>query len=83
MYLHAFLENLLLIALAAPAGAGVLALMTLPVQGWRLAARGWWYMTLLFLGLGALATVPTLLTGVTYALLDRECAGALFGYSCY
>lgn len=77
----AFLNSLLLIVIAAPCGAGVLALMTWPMQGWRAAARSWWRMTVLFLALGAIGAVPALFTGG--ALISRACPGELFGYSCY
>ena len=63
MSLYPFLDNVALMLIAAPVGAGVLTLMALPVQGWRAALRGWWYMTLLFLMIGVIATLPTLLTG--------------------
>lgn len=76
-----FLESLVLVAIAAPAGAGVLALMALPAQGWRATLRGWWYMTLLFLALGAVAAAPSLLTGERS--LRGSCPGAIFGYGCY
>lgn len=75
--MNPFLENLLLLVLAAPTGAAVLASMALLVQGWKVALRSWWYMTLLFLALGAIAALPTLLTGYKF------CQLAIFGIACY
>lgn len=83
MFLEAYLYNLLMVLLVAPAGAGVMAAMALLTTPWREVLKGWCYLTGGFVAIGALAMLPSLLTGDRAGLVRSDCAGAPYGYSCH
>lgn len=83
MFLEAFLYNVLMVLIVAPAGAAVMAALALLTTPWREVLKGWCYLTGAFIALGLLASLPSLLTGDRAGSNPSDCPGAKYGYSCH
>lgn len=80
--LLAFAGNLLGVLVVAPLGALIIGWIGFIFKPWREAAKDILNLALFFAFLGAVAALPSLLTGQVY-YLNNDCPGRTYGYSCY